>query len=135
MESKYNSCKRQTIKHDGKLNSPMIFNISGSSVIYKEYGNWAMHGIHGNGFDFDGYMFKSLQLLQTQNRMDVIWNTTLEWQNRYAWCLFFYLKKPFALGKIKEVKQLGFGKTILDNVKPSFSKLIDQSKAIILPDF
>ena len=50
----------------------MIFNISGSSVIYKECGNWAMHGIHGNGFDFDGYMFESLQLLQTQNRIDVI---------------------------------------------------------------
>ena len=62
----------KTIKHDGKLNSPMIFNISGSSVIYKECGNWAMHGIHGNGFDFDGQMFESLQLLQTQNRMDVI---------------------------------------------------------------
>jgi hypothetical protein len=27
------------------------------------------------------------------------------------------------------------GKTILDYVKPSFCKLIDQSKAISLPDF
>ena len=47
----------------------------------------------------------------------------------------FTWRMPFALGKIKEVKQLGFGKTILDNVKPSFSKLIDQSKAISFPDF
>ena len=44
----------------------MIFNFSGSSVIYKECGNWEVHGLHGNEFDFDGYMIESFQLLQTQ---------------------------------------------------------------------
>ena len=54
--SKNNSCTRQSIKHDGITNPPMVFDTSGSPVIYKECGKDAVHGLHGNGMDFDGYM-------------------------------------------------------------------------------
>ena len=64
--SKNNSCTRQSIKHDGITNPPMVFDASGSPVIYKECGKYAVHGLHGNGMDFDGYMYEHLQLLQTQ---------------------------------------------------------------------
>ena len=60
------SCSRQTIKHDGKLNPPMLFDTSGSPVIYKECGKYVLHGLHGNGKDYNGYMYELLQLLQTQ---------------------------------------------------------------------
>jgi hypothetical protein len=60
------SCSRQTIKHDGKLNPPMLFDTSGSPVIYKECGKYVLHGLHGNGMDYNGYMYEFLQLLQTQ---------------------------------------------------------------------
>ena len=60
------SCSRQTIKHDGKLNPPMLFDTSGSPVIYKECGKYVLHGLHGNGMDYKGYMYEFLQLLQTQ---------------------------------------------------------------------
>jgi hypothetical protein len=133
--SKYNSCTRQTIKHDGKFNPSMVFDTSGSPVIYKECGNWAVHGLHGNGFDFDGYMFESLQLLQTQKEW--IQSEIQRWTGRADMldACSSSGRRSFALGKIKEVKQLGCGKTILDYVKPSFCKLIDQSKAIRMPDF
>lgn len=36
--SSANSCTRQTIKHDGKANPPMLFDASGSPVIMKECG-------------------------------------------------------------------------------------------------
>jgi len=110
--SKYNSCNRQTIKHDGKLNSPMIFNISGSSVIYKECGNWEVHGLHGNEFDFDGYMIESFQLLQTQKEWMQSEIHRCPVQDRYA-CSSSG-RRSFAFGEIKEVKQLGFGKTIIN---------------------
>ena len=36
--SKRTPCSRQTIKHDGKNNPPMVFDTSGSPVIFKECG-------------------------------------------------------------------------------------------------
>ena len=60
------SCSRQTIKHDGKLNPPMLFDTSGSPVIFKECGKYVLHGLHGNGMGYKGYMYEFLQLLQTQ---------------------------------------------------------------------
>ena len=60
------SCSRQTIKHDGKLNPPMLFGTSGSPVIFKECGKYVLHGLHGNGMGYKGYMYEFLQLLQTQ---------------------------------------------------------------------
>ncbi len=63
-----NICLRQTIKHDGKSNPPMIFDTSGSPVIFKECGQLAVHGLHGNGNDEGGFMFEHLQLLQTQKK-------------------------------------------------------------------
>ena len=60
------SCSRQTIKHDGKLNPPMVFDASGSPVIMKECGKYVVHGLHGNGSDYNGHMYEFLQLVQTQ---------------------------------------------------------------------
>ena len=60
------SCSRQTIKHDGKLNPPMLFDTSGSPVIFKECGKYVLHGLHGNGAQDNGYMYEFLQLIQTQ---------------------------------------------------------------------
>jgi len=63
---KNNACSRQTIKHDGKHNPAMVFDTSGSPVIFKECGKYSLHGLHGNGMDYDGYMYEFLQLIQTQ---------------------------------------------------------------------
>jgi hypothetical protein len=65
---KNNACSRQTLKHDGKLNPPMLFDTSGSPVIFKECGKYALHGLHGNGMDYDGHMYEFLQLIQTQKK-------------------------------------------------------------------
>ena len=65
---KTNACSRQTIKHDGNLNPPMLFDTSGSPVIFKECGKYALHGLHGNGMDYDGHMYEFLQLIQTQKK-------------------------------------------------------------------
>ena len=65
---KTNACSRQTLKHDGNLNPPMLFDTSGSPVIFKECGKYALHGLHGNGMDYDGHMYEFLQLIQTQKK-------------------------------------------------------------------
>ena len=44
------SCSRQTIKHDGKLNPPMLFGTSGSPVNFKECGKYVLHGLHGKAW-------------------------------------------------------------------------------------
>ena len=64
--SKKTPCSRQTIKHDGKNNPPMLFDTSGSPVIFKECGKYVLHGLHGNGSDDGKFMYEFLQLLQTQ---------------------------------------------------------------------
>ena len=64
--SKKTPCSRQTIKHDGTNNPPMVFDTSGSPVIFKECGKYVVHGLHGNGSDDGKYMYEFLQLLQTQ---------------------------------------------------------------------
>ena len=61
-------CSIQIIKHDGKSNPPMLFDASGSPVIFKECGNYVVHGLHGRGEGDERYMYEHLQLLQTQKR-------------------------------------------------------------------
>ena len=39
---KNNACSRQTIKHDGKHNPAMVFDTSGSPVIFKECGKYSL---------------------------------------------------------------------------------------------
>ena len=70
-ELKNTSCSRQTIKHDGKLNPPMLFDTSGSPVIYKECGKYVLHGLHGNGMDYKGYVRIS-SIASNTKRMDTI---------------------------------------------------------------
>ena len=43
-----------------------FFGTSGSPVIFKECGKYVLHGLHGNGMGYKGYMYEFLQLLQTQ---------------------------------------------------------------------
>jgi hypothetical protein len=64
--AKNTACSRQTIKHDDKPNPPMLFDTSGSPVIFKECGKYVLHGLHGNGSDDGKFMYEFLQLLQTQ---------------------------------------------------------------------
>ena len=44
----------------------MLFDTSGSPVIFKECGKYVLHGLHGNGMGYKGYSYTFLQLLQTQ---------------------------------------------------------------------
>ena len=44
----------------------MLFDTSGSPVIFKECDKYVLHGLHGNGVDDGKYMYELLQLLQTQ---------------------------------------------------------------------
>lgn len=60
-------CSIQTIKHDGKNNPPMLFGSSGSPVIFKECGKYALHGTHGYG-EGNEYMLEYLKLLKTQKK-------------------------------------------------------------------
>ena len=46
----------------------MLFDASGSPVIFKECGNYVVHGLHGRGEGDERYMYEHLQLLQTQKR-------------------------------------------------------------------
>tara|TARA_Y100000741_G_scaffold358736_1_gene338336 strand:+ start:13 stop:1017 length:1005 start_codon:yes stop_codon:yes gene_type:complete len=133
--SKNNSCTRQSIKHDGITNPPMVFDTSGSPVIYKECGKYAVHGLHGNGMDFDGFMYEHLQLLQTQKEW--IQNEIYRWTNRKDMldACSPSGRKSFMAGQSFEVKQKDCGKTFFDDVRPVFCKLLDQSKALKLPDF
>ena len=133
--SKNNSCTRQSIKHDGITNPPMVFDTSGSPVIYKECGKYAVHGLHGNGMDFDGYMYEQLQLLQTQKKW--IQSEIYRWTNRKDMLDACSLsgRKSFLSGEDFEIEQLDCGKTILNHVQPVSCKLINQSKAHKLPNF
>lgn len=67
------SCTSQVIRHDGKINPPMVFNTSGSPVLIKECGNSVVHGLHGRGMDMDGMMYEALQLVQTQKKWVQKW--------------------------------------------------------------
>ena len=58
----------QVIIHDGKSNPPMLFGASGSPVIFKECGNYVVHGLHGNGIGEGKIMHEYLKLLQTQKK-------------------------------------------------------------------
>ena len=44
-------------------------------------------------------------------------------------------RKSFMTGQSFEIKQKDCGKTFFDDVRPVFCKLVDQSKALKLPDF
>jgi hypothetical protein len=44
-------------------------------------------------------------------------------------------RKSFMTGQSHEIKQQNCGKTFFDNVRHVFCKLVDQSKALKLPDF
>ena len=66
------SCSRQTIKHDGKLNPPMLFDTSGSPVIFKECGKNVLHGLHGNGMGYKGYYVRISSIASNPKRMDTI---------------------------------------------------------------
>ena len=133
--SRDNSCTRQIIKHDGKSNPPMIFGTSGSPVIIKECGSWAVHGLHGNGMDFDGYMYESLQLLQTQKQW--IQSEIHRWTGRKDMqdACSQNGRKSFMIGEKFEIKQLGCGKTIFEPDEPVSCKLINQSNVIDFPNF
>ena len=63
--AKTTQCSRQIIKHDGIDNPPMLFDCSGSPVVYSECGKNVIHGLHGNGMDEDKIMYETLQLVQT----------------------------------------------------------------------
>ena len=113
----------------------MVFDTSGSPVIYKECGKYAVHGLHGNGMDFDGYMYEQLQLLQTQKKW--IQSEIYRWTNRRDMLDACSLtgRKSFMTEEKFEIEQLNCGKTILDYVQPVSCKIIDQSKAHKLPNF
>ena len=93
MGFKNNSCTRQSIKHDGINKPPKVFDTSGSPVIYKECGKYAVRGLHGNGMDFDGYMYEQLQLFQTQKNGH---RAKYRWTNRKD---SLSGRKSFCLGK------------------------------------
>ena len=78
--SKTLPCTRQTVKHDGVENPPMIFETSGSPVFIEECNKKTLHGLHGNGNDYNGVMFEHLQLVQTQREW--ILNNVIKWTGR-----------------------------------------------------
>ena len=133
--SKNNSCTRQSIKHDGITNPPIVFDTSGSPVIYKECDKYAVHGLHGNGMDFRGFMNEHLQLLQTQK----------EWiqSEIYCWTNIKDLldacspsgRRSFMTGTKFEIEQHNCGKVIMNYNRPVSCKLIDQTEALKLPNF
>ena len=133
--SKNNSCTRQSIKHDGITNPPMVFDTSGSPVIYKECDKYAVHGLHGNGMDFGGFMYEHLQLLQTQKEW--IQSEIYRWTNRKDMLDACSLtgRKSFMTGKKFEIEQHNCGKVIMNYNRPVSCKLIDQTEALKLPNF
>ena len=133
--SKNNSCTRQSIKHDGITNPPMVFDTSGSPVIYKECDKYAVHGLHGNGMDFGGFMYEHLQLLQTQKEW--IQSEIYRWTNRKDMldaCSPFG-RRSFMTGTKFEIEQHNCGKVIMNYNRPVSCKLIDQTEALKLPNF
>ena len=78
--AKTTQCSRQIIKHDGIDNPPMLFDCSGSPVIYSECGKNVIHGLHGNGMDEDKIMYETLQLVQTQKQW--VQSHIYEWTGR-----------------------------------------------------
>ena len=133
--SKNNSCTRQSIRHDGITNPPMVFDTSGSPVIYKECGKYAVHGLHGNGVDLDGYMYEQLQLLQTQKEW--IQSEIYRWTDRKDMldACSSTGRRSFMAGEKFEIEQLNCGEVILNYTQPVSCKLIDQTKALKLPNF
>ena len=133
--SKSNSCTRQSIKHDGITNPPMVFDTSGSPVIYKECDKYAVHGLHGNGMDFGGFMYEHLQLLQTQKEW--IQSEIYRWTNRKDMLDSCSLtgRRSFMTGTKFEIEQHNCGKVIMNYNRPVSCKLIDQTEALKLPNF
>ena len=133
--SKNNSCTRQSIKHDGITNPPMVFDTSGSPVIYKECDKYAVHGLHGNGMDFGGFMYEHLQLLQTQKEW--IQSEIYRWTNRKDMLDACSLtgRRSFMTGRKFEIEQHNCGKVIMNYNRPVSCKLIDQTEALKLPNF
>lgn len=133
--SKNNSCTRQSIKHDGITNPPMVFDTSGSPVIYKECDKYAVHGLHGNGMDFGGFMYEHLQLLQTQKEW--IQSEIYRWTNRKDMldACSPSGRRSFMTGTKFEIEQHNCGKVIMNYNRPVSCKLIDQTEALKLPNF
>jgi len=133
--SKNNSCTRQSIKHDGITNPPMVFDTSGSPVIYKECDKYAVHGLHGNGMDFGGFMYEHLQLLQTQKEW--IQSEIYRWTNRKDMldACSPSGRRSFMKGTKFEIEQHNCGKVIMNYNRPVSCKLIDQTEALKLPNF
>ena len=133
--SKSNSCTRQSIKHDGITNPPMVFDTSGSPVIYKECDKYAVHGLHGNGMDFGGFMYEHLQLLQTQKEW--IQSEIYRWTNRKDMldACSPSGRRSFMTGTKFEIEQHNCGKVIMNYNRPVSCKLIDQTEALKLPNF
>ena len=112
----------------------MVFDTSGSPVIYKERGKDAVHGLHGNGMDLmvicmNNYnCFKLKKWIQNEN-------ISLDQPKRHDGCSLSG-RKSFMTGEEFENRTtFDCGKTILDYVQPVSCKLIDQSKADKLPNF
>ena len=129
------SCSRQTIKHDGKLNPPMVFDASGSPVIIKECGRYAVHGLHGNGIDIDGHMYELLQLLQTQKKW--IQSEIYRWtgRNEMLDSCSSSGTRSFMTGSNFDVPQNDCSKKEYDNHPGDFPScnLISQKNAVTVP--
>ena len=133
--SRETSCSRQTIKHDGKLNPPMVFDTSGSPVIIKECGKYTVHGLHGNGMDYDGHMYEFLQLVQTQKEW--VQSEIYRWTGRTEMIDSCSKsgKRSFMPNSKFDIPQNNCIKKILDDHPGNFQtcKIITQNNAVSMP--
>ena len=113
----------------------MLFDTSGSPVIFKECGEYVVHGLHGNGIDDGKYMYELLQLLQTQKEW--IQSEIYRWTGRTEMLDSCSLRgtRSFMSGSDFDIAQNDCKKKRYDNHPANFPscKTIDQKGAIKVP--